>query len=164
MCVGGYRLKKKVCPVKTFRINYFSLYHHGDTSSDVTSCFPSCSHLGTADAQWSLFSSAQCSYVRIITETPLGAGVVLKTVFTAFSCVPPPPSPQSKQCRFETRRTRKLSVLLILFFYTYKNTQVFLSRQKSDRWASDVPEGYSTFKEWTFSYYKAVRDSALYFV
>ena len=76
--------------MKTFRINYFSLYHHGDTSSDVTSCFPSCSHLGTADAQWSLFSSAQCSYVRIITETPLGAGVVLKTVFTAFSCVPPP--------------------------------------------------------------------------
>ena len=144
--------------------NYFSLHNHSNTSSDDTSCFAACRHLCTADALWSLLYSAQCSYVRIMTETPLGAGVVLKTVFTAFSCAPPP-SHHLKASNVALKRDGPENwASYSSFFYTHKNTQVFLSRQKSDRRASDMPEGYSTFKEWTFRYYKAVRASVLHLV
>jgi hypothetical protein len=62
---------------------------------------------------------------------------------------------------FETRRTRKLSAFFV-FFYSYKNTRVFGSRYKSDRQASGVPGGNSTYREWTLCYYRAVRTFEVY--
>ena len=104
--------------MKTFRINYFSLYHHRDTSSDVTSCFPSCSHLGTADAQWSLFSTAQCSYVRIMTDRhTLGSRRCGSKNSLYCILLRPPPTP-----------------------FTPKASTVALKRDGPENWAS-----YSSF-------------------